>query len=140
MSDTLSFICEGEPVPKGRARSRVVRTKSGKQFVQHYTPKETASFEQRGRIICQLAVNSARWTWSDDDRFAVTIAVYRTHEGKGGDVDNYGKSCSDFMNGIAFSDDRYVREMHITLAQDKANPRLEVTVTRIRVGEKGRAA
>lgn len=138
MIDTLRFSVEGEPVPKGRARTRVVTTKAGKTFAAHYTPGETRAFEERVALMCRAAVARERWLWSPKDRFAVEVRVYRTHEGAGGDVDNYGKACLDAINKIAFADDRYVRELRTVLAQDAERPRVEVEVVRFRVGESRR--
>ena len=138
--DDLRFTIPGEPVPKGRARTRVVTTKAGKSFATHYTPADTKAYEQKVALLCQAAVAAHRWLWSPKDRFAVTVHVFRTHEGKGGDLDNYSKACLDAINGVAFPDDRYVRELTATLEQDAEQPRVEVVVIRIRVGEGRRVA
>lgn len=134
----LRFIVPGEPVPKGRARTRVVTTKAGKSFATHYTPAETKAFEQKVALLCQAAVAAHRWLWSPKDRFAVTVRIFRKHEGAGGDLDNYVKAVSDAINGVAFGDDRYVRELVASLVQDVEQPRVEVVVTRIRMGEQSR--
>jgi Holliday junction resolvase RusA-like endonuclease len=139
MNHRLAFVVPGQPIAKGRARSRAVTTKTGKQFVQHYTPKETVAYEQRVALFCQSAVSAARWLWAPQDRFGLSVRIYRTHEGTGGDLDNLVKAVLDAINGIAFADDRYVRRLAAELSQDAVNPRVEVEITRFRVGE-GRAA
>lgn len=131
----LEFRIPGEPVPKGRARSRAVTTKAGKSFVSHYTPGATRAFEDRVRMVCQVAVAGVRWNWTPKDRFGLTVRVFRMHEGKGGDVDNYTKAVLDGVNGVAFGDDRYVRAVLATLAQDSANPRIEVRITKFPMGQ-----
>jgi len=131
----LIFEIPGEPVPKGRARSRAVTTKAGKSFVQHYTPKETVAYEQRVALFCQAAISASRWLWSPQDRFALSVMIFRTHEGAGGDMDNYFKAISDGINGKAFPDDRYVRAGVQLMTQDKTNPRAIVEVIRFRIGE-----
>ncbi len=136
----LSFVVPGEPVGKARARARVVRTKTGGAFASFYTPAQTRAYEEGVRLVCQAAVARVRWAWSPKDRFALSIHVYRKHEGAGSDLDNYVKAASDAINGVAFPDDRYVRELVATLAQDAERPRVEVVVTRIRVGEGRRVA
>jgi Holliday junction resolvase RusA-like endonuclease len=133
--DRLAFVVAGEPVPKGRARTRVMTTKAGKSFAHHFTPAETRAFEERVALMCQAAVARVRWGWGPKDRFAVSIHVFRTHEGKGGDADNYLKACLDAVNGIAFADDRYVRKLEALLAQDPERPRVEVEIRRMRIGE-----
>lgn len=131
MTEKLFLVVLGEPVPKGRARSRAVTTKAGKTFVSHFTPKATRAYEDKIKVTCQMAVNLARWTWTKADRFRVIINVYRTHEGAGGDIDNTGKACLDAINKVAFADDRYVRELGMRLRQDASRPRVEITVTKI---------
>lgn len=127
----LAFTVPGEPVPKGRARSRVIAGGSGKAFATHFTPKETRAYERKIAESCRYAVNLARWTWAKADRFRVVVRVFRKHEGAGGDCDNYGKSALDAINKLAFSDDRYVREFGVRLQQDPVNPRIEITVTKL---------
>lgn len=130
----LRFTVPGEPVPKGRARHRIVFPKQGKPFVQEYTPPETKAYEERFRLLAKVAVNQAKWTVHPDDRFSVVIRVYRTHEGKGGDLDNVIKSALDSMNhsGV-WLDDRYVRGIGAALCDpDPARPRVEVEVRRFK--------
>lgn len=129
MSAALAFDIPGEPVPKARARSRVVRTAGGKAFAKHYTPGETKAYEQAIAFRCRAAASAVRWAPREGDRYALTVRVYRTHEGKGGDLDNYVKTVSDAINGIAFPDDRYVRQVSAELHRDPARPRVEVVVS-----------
>lgn len=135
MNDVLRFVVPGEPIPKGRARSRVVRPKSGKAFVQHYTPGETTAYEDRVGLLCRVAVARARWLFTAKDRFAIAIRVFRTHEGAGGDLDNYVKTISDAINGVAFGDDRYIRSLSASLSHDRERPRVEIVIRRMRSGE-----
>lgn len=132
MTDTLTLVVLGEPVPKGRARSRAVTTKGGKSFVQTYTPKETRAYEDKVKVTCLAAVNMSRWTWTKKDRFRLTVHVYREHEGAGGDLDNYAKAILDGINKVAFADDRYVRRIVASLFVDKARPRVEVAVVKLK--------
>jgi Holliday junction resolvase RusA-like endonuclease len=122
----LRFVIPGEPVAKGRARSRVVG-----RFARHYTPAETRRYETKAATACQEAASEARWQPSPKARFALCVTVYRTHDGKGGDLDNYVKAVSDAINGIAFPDDRYVRTIVAALAQDRERPRVEVEVREV---------
>jgi Holliday junction resolvase RusA-like endonuclease len=131
MSDRLIFSVLGEPVGKERARSRVVLTKTGKHVPVHYTPPNTEDYERKVRIVCQAAVSRSRWSWTDEHRFALLIKVFRTHEGKGFDLDNHVKSVSDAINKVAFKDDRYVRHIAAWLQQDAARPRVEVQVVKL---------
>lgn len=137
MTDVLRFVVEGEPVPKGRARTRIVTPRNGKSFATHYTPGDTKAYEQKVALLARVAVAGARWTWTERDRFDVVLRVFRTHEGKGGDADNYFKSAADGMNRIVFSDDARVRGIGVSLAQDAVRPRLEVTVRKYVVMKQG---
>jgi crossover junction endodeoxyribonuclease RusA len=131
-ADVLRFVVEGEPVPKGRARTRVVTPKGGKAFASHYTPPETKAYEERVALLCRVAVAGARWAWTDKDRFTLLVQVFRTHEGKGGDLDNYVKAISDAINGVAFGDDRYIRGIGASLQPpDPKRPRVVVEVRRV---------
>lgn len=128
----LRFTVEGEPVPKARARHRVIVPKFGKPFAQEYTPAETRAYEGRVRLVCQAAVSRAGWDWTEKDRFTVTMRVMRTHEGKGGDLDNYVKSVTDGMIRVAYPNDHRIRGIGAVLAEpDRENPRIEVTVRKI---------
>lgn len=59
----------------------------------------------------------------------VTVRVYR--ERKAGDLDNRLKVLFDAMQGVFFANDNQVREIHAYLADDRHNPRVEVTVERL---------
>lgn len=134
--NVLRFVVLGEPVPKGRARTRVVTPKAGgPAFATHFTPKDTRHYERKIQDICALHVNRSRWAWHDRDRFVVRVIVCRTHEGKGGDWDNYAKSALDAMNRLAFPDDRRVRQCSVWIVHDPKNPRMVVEVTRYRLGQ-----
>jgi Holliday junction resolvase RusA-like endonuclease len=138
VTDLLRFVVPGEPVPKGRPRTRVVVPHGGKPFAQVYTPKETQAYETKVRLLCQAAVGASRWRWDESDVFWLSVRVYRTHAGKGGDWDNYAKAAADAMNKLAFPDDRRIRHAQVWVDQDAERPRMVITVKR--VPAKGRAA
>lgn len=127
----LAFVVPGEPVAK--ARARMGKAKRGAKRRPH-TPKKTRAYEERVKILCHRAAVRSRWKFSRGDRFALSLAIYRTHEGAGGDLDNYVKAISDGVNEVAWQDDRYVRALAVTLEQDRANPRIEVRIERISSG------
>lgn len=62
-----------------------------------------------------------------DGDVSLTIRVFRPQ--KRGDLDNTLKVLIDALKGVAFEDDDQVREIHAYLADDKNNPRVEVTIT-----------
>lgn len=45
-----------------------------------------------------------------------------------GDLDNRIKAVLDALNGVLYKDDKQVVELHAFLADDKHNPRVEVTI------------
>lgn len=139
MTDLLRLTIPGEPIPKGRPRTRVVVPRGGKPFAQVYTPKETQAYEAKVRLLCQVAVSAARWAWAESDIFWLAVRVYRTHEGKGGDWDNYAK-VTDALNGLAFPDDRRIRHAQVWVEQDRDRPRMEITVKRVAAAGKRRVA
>lgn len=137
MTDLLTFTVPGEPVGKMRARTFVRNRKDGSPFVTTMTPDKTRGYESKVKTLCALAVNAARWTATRKDRFAITLRVYRTHEGAGPDLDNVIKCVGDSIqgDGLAMPDDRYIRSIEATMGQDAARPRVEVEIRRMRVGE-----
>lgn len=56
----------------------------------------------------------------------VTFDFYRA--AKRGDTDNFLKITIDALIGYAYADDRQIVEIHATRHDDKANPRVEVTI------------
>lgn len=57
---------------------------------------------------------------------AVFITVYRP--AKRGDLDNHLKVLLDSLNGVAYADDGQIGELFISRFEDKANPRVVVSV------------
>lgn len=129
--EELTLVVPGEPVPKGRPRALIRQGESGKPFAQIYTPVETRAFEKRVATAAQFAVNRAGWTWGEKDRFTLHVEVYRTYEGKGGDLDNYIKAVQDALNKIAYPDDGRIRSLTGELAQDTMQPRVFVRVRKV---------
>ena len=119
----VRFEVLGEPVAKGRARSRHVVTKAGREFTQTYTPKKTRSYAAVVALEAKLAMAGraplggalvllvhayfsipASWPqWKRRDaRAGLIVPTGRP------DWDNLGKVCSDAMNGIVYDDDSAV--------------------------------
>lgn len=61
-----------------------------------------------------------------DGALSVTLNIYRDR--KTGDIDNRIKPVFDALNGIAWTDDKQIVELHVFRWDDKFNPRVEVTV------------
>jgi Holliday junction resolvase RusA-like endonuclease len=61
-----------------------------------------------------------------DGGVSVSLWVYRAAQR--GDLDNRIKVLLDSLQGIAYKDDKQVRELHAFLEDDKDNPRVVVEV------------
>jgi crossover junction endodeoxyribonuclease RusA len=59
----------------------------------------------------------------------VQIEVYRP--ARRGDLDNTLKVLLDALNGLAYADDSQITQIFAKRFEDKANPRVEIMVTRI---------
>jgi len=122
----IKLIIQGEPVAKGRARSKIVKAKDGKQFVSHYTPSGTVKYEQRVAVEARYAMAGLV---PFDCHLALHMVVYvpvpeswsdrkKERAYKGGikpttrpDIDNYTKILMDGMNGIVYRDDSLITDM-----------------------------
>lgn len=60
---------------------------------------------------------------------AVTVQAYRP--ARRGDLDNALKVTLDSLRGFAYDDDRQIIELHAYRHDDKADPRLVVTITEL---------
>lgn len=121
----IRFFIPGQPQSKERARSRIIKTKAGKQFTTHYTPKKTRDNENRirthamqamaGRAIIKGPVRITlrmgfeipkSWPqWKHDMALMGKIAPTVRP-----DIDNVEKSIKDAFNGIVWIDDCQVVE------------------------------
>ncbi len=61
-----------------------------------------------------------------DGKVRLTARIFRPR--KSGDMMNREKVLSDALAGVAYHDDNQIWEAHFYLDDDKANPRVEVTV------------
>lgn len=61
-----------------------------------------------------------------DGNVSVSIRVYRPR--KSGDLDNRAKCVLDCLQGVAYSNDSQIVELHMYRYDDKKNPRVEVEV------------
>lgn len=115
----LRFTVPGQPVPKGRPRTRVVRPKGGGEpFAVFYTPKETEEEEKRIAKLALAAVNAANWSKPDGPVAVLIHAFWRIPEScsrkeafarrwhtQKPDEDNVGKLVKDACSGICWTDD-----------------------------------
>jgi Holliday junction resolvase RusA-like endonuclease len=125
----IEFFVPGQPTAKGRARHRVVRTKAGREFVQTYTPLQTASYENLVRLAAQEAMAgrpplqgavelqlrldmSVPASWSRKKRLTALAGYVRPTTKP--DCSNVLKAIEDAMNGIVWVDDVQAVEVRIS--------------------------
>lgn len=136
----VAFTVPGAPVPKGRARSRLVKTRDGRQFVSHYTPDETTRYENLVRMCARDAMHD-RYPLDGPIRLEVTVvipipaswsnrkqrdaAAGRVGATKKPDVDNFVKALADGCNAVAWVDDSQIVELVARKCYGDA-PRIDV--------------
>ena len=138
----IDFVIHGEPKGKGRHRSRIAGMKGGRQFVAHYTPKDTVEYENLVRMAAHEAMHGAVPTihpvhvtiiaccsvptsWSKKKQArALAGEIFPT--GKP-DLDNVEKAILDGMNKIVFRDDAQVCSV-TKLKHYSHCPRVDVSV------------
>jgi Holliday junction resolvase RusA-like endonuclease len=121
--EVIEFFVPGQPVAKGRARSRIVRAGDGREFVSHYTPSQTRSYENLVALAAKDAMQ-ARAPWSAPVLLEVFIAMevpaswsQKKRRGciagliaptKKPDYSNIVKSVEDGCNAIVYADDCFI--------------------------------
>ena len=138
----IDFVIPGEPKGKGRARSRIASSRDGRQFVTHYTPKDTVEYENLVRMAAHEAMAgeaptrfpclvliaaycSVPASWSNKRR-ALALAGEILPTGKP-DLDNTEKAVLDGLNKIVFRDDSVVCDV-MKRKRYSETPRVEVVV------------
>jgi Holliday junction resolvase RusA-like endonuclease len=141
----INFFVPGEPKSKGRHRSRIAKTGTGKSFVQTYAPKETVDYENRVRMQAHEAMEGAAPT-----RFPVSVVIHahlsvptswskkkqaaamddRVMPTGKPDMDNLLKAVLDGMNRIVFHDDAQVCKISMLKVYGRL-PGVEVFVSEI---------
>ena len=101
----LRFIVPGPPIPK--ARARVVASAGGKAHA--FTPAATARYEKTVATYALRARLAHAGPWPLDARYRVELWSYRRREA---DLDNIIKSALDACNGVLWTDDAQVDEIH----------------------------
>lgn len=118
---SINIFIPGQPQGKGRARSRIVKSKTGKQFTSHYTPAKTRSYENhiRACAIDAVGVNHkptdqpVKLTLSMTYQIPLSWPLWKRMAALNGEVmptvkpdaDNVEKAVKDGLNKIAWIDD-----------------------------------
>lgn len=115
------FEVPGRPVPKKRAR-----TVSGAEGVRSYTPAETVEYERR----IGWAFREAYRGEPLEGPIGLAIVVYEDprRPQQRGDLDNYVKTVSDALNGIAWADDVQIESLAGTVRRGCDPPRVLIEV------------
>lgn len=117
--ESLSFVVNGRPIPKGRPR-----------FVRGIavTPKRTRDYESLVRDVSTLRCGG----WRKDGLYRVTITLVTVGGGRF-DIDNAAKGILDGMQGAAYDNDVQVSELVVRrqLAMPHGQECAQVLVERI---------
>jgi Holliday junction resolvase RusA-like endonuclease len=135
MTYTATFPVE--PVGKGRPRGRVAFSrKTGKQYVQEYTPAKTAHAEELIRAhVCQSKVFfeagvplklEAEFVFARPKSAPKKRAYPTTRP----DLDNCYKTLTDALNGFLFADDSQIVEVAMRKSYGQT-PCIKVTLTEV---------
>ena len=139
----VRFTLAGEPQGKGRARA----FRRG-NFIGHYTPDKTRSYEGMVRFAAQQAMEG-RLPFTDPVAVSMTVscAVPKSYSrsktaaalrgairpAKKPDLDNIIKAFTDAMNGVVYADDSQIVEMRATkFYADHAAVAVSIEVARAR--------
>ena len=112
----LSFRVPGNPVPKGRHRSRVVQRKGKKPLVQQYPDPNTVAFEERVAMAAKAAgatllkgpvcvVVISVWPYRKSDPKRVTTSGLYYPKDTSPDGDNVYKAVADALQKICYRND-----------------------------------
>ena len=97
---------------------RVVRARGRAVAVPYKTHAHRDYCEAAGRLVVT--------PWPANKRLAVSLRLYRPR--RIGDIDGPIKTLFDALNGRAWVDDSQVVELHVQRLDDKARPRVEVSI------------
>lgn len=135
------FVVEGKPVGKGRPRFKRVGN-----FVQTYTPANTAEYEK----LVRLRFQNAGGVITDKPVRVAVVAFFAPPKSirkrekadmlsnlilpmKKPDVDNIAKIILDALNGIAYKDDSQVVELSVK-KKYASEAKVSVHIEEIEVG------
>ena len=145
MITEIHFIVPAVPVAQPRQRSRIASGKGGKQFVQNYTPAKHPVNDFKAAVM-----HAARAAYSGpplDVPLSMHVVfvmprdnakVWKTkpmprepYTKKKGDWDNLGKSLSDALNQLVYTDDGLLCDVRVlrVMASGYEQPHVEVRIS-----------
>lgn len=96
---------------------------------ERWTPRALRYHASRNRLRDDLAL-AVRGQARADGRLAVTLHFYRWRQA--GDIDNLAKSFLDAGNGVLWTDDRVIAELHVYRHRAaKGGDRVSFSVSRV---------
>jgi len=143
--EEISVIIPGIPVPKGRPRFHIMKTREGVPYVHTYTPSETVKYEEMVSAYARQAIKPGTRPIAEKalkveavaympipqsysaKKVADAVAGYLKPIVKP-DIDNLIKSALDACNGIVWADDNLICDLSIRKEYD-VRPRLELKVS-----------
>jgi Holliday junction resolvase RusA-like endonuclease len=121
---SLSFVVDGPPVPKQRARRG-----AGGRF---YTPPKTRAYEARVKLLAlqarQIAVVKSGIAWPLDAQYELVL-VARWPDRRRRDISNVLKSIEDACNTVLWNDDSQIARVTMQGYVDPGRPAVEVRVS-----------
>ena len=117
----ITFSVPGQPVPKARPRWGKGRT---------YTPLKTREAELAVAWEFKRQMGTQRWPWPLDEETSLSCRFYMASaKGRRADIDNLVKLVLDGLNGVAYTDDRWITKLEaIILPADAQGARTIVSV------------
>ena len=120
--EQMQIVVPGPPVPK--ARARVV----GKRA---YTPARTKCAEKRIRDHAFVAMQKRGIKKMQG---VVHVGIGVVQKSRRGDLDNFCKTVLDAMNGLVYTDDRLIDDIHVYRVIEY-DERTIITVTEVIHGD-----
>lgn len=87
------------------------------------------SAEHRAFFAAVAAAVRGIAPWPAAALLEVTLRLFRPR--RVGDVDGPIKACLDSLNGLAWADDSQITRLHVIRGDDKARPRVEVSIREV---------
>jgi len=147
MATTIEFRVPCVPVAQPRQRHRIVKTKTGGQFVHNYTPTgspvnafKAAVFDSCARaysgppLNCPLSMSVSFVFPRPANKIWKTRQMLREpYIAKKNDWDNLGKSVCDALNKLLFTDDGLLCQVTVErwIASGDEQPHCEIRITEL---------